>query len=228
MITAVVRLALLSAFAAIPVFPAHATTVFSDGTFDDTDWELSVSTTGGSVTSTQETNGGNPGNWRRHDVVGLSYIFNIQLDANYDPSVEGAVTSIGYGESRINTGAVGIGPGSAPALVQNGEFYTGATVDGDFHTTSSTWVSREAVDLDVFDFVRCTLVTCFAGEHPDFTASGGVITFGYEMHFTTSLQLAGIDNWSITVNTINTVPEPSTIGLLAAGLFGLFWRKRVT
>ena len=82
--------------------------VFADSTFDDTDWDVTMYLlvhNGGTGFASQQTSGGNPGNYRRvtHLVNGAApgqqsqmYEFHRRIGSTYDPQIEGAIQSIDF------------------------------------------------------------------------------------------------------------------------------------
>jgi hypothetical protein len=77
------------------------TVTYSDNSFQNSDWELTVfltQPTAGSSTATQETSGGNPGSFRRVNITvnGQGQSMNVwgfhrKLASTYDPKVRGAI-----------------------------------------------------------------------------------------------------------------------------------------
>jgi hypothetical protein len=203
---------------------AQTATVFSDATFNGTDWgitNLQVGTGGGGAASGLQANtGGNPGDFRRvFNVVMFNPgpsptagVFGIHLRtaAVYDPSSQGAIKTIDYSEDAI------LFSGSqswSPALMQGGAYY---------------------LPLPTSSFLQYPLF----GANPDFSGSGGPITFGFVRGSLTvgppGTAEGGIDNWFITVRphgevTLTPVPGLSGVGIaaLAVGLaIVALWRVR--
>jgi len=87
-----------------------ATIVFSDGTFNDSDWNVPAQL--GLVFAGQRITGGNPGSYREVALaVGQNAPFAANLDRTfvYNPSTQGAVTGITYNIDLITTNAEGAG-----------------------------------------------------------------------------------------------------------------------
>jgi hypothetical protein len=225
----------LSSFAALIFLvsesPQAAPVMFSDGTFNDADWNDTAVMFGGGGTATtsQTSTGGNPGSFREIDITVVANlearvdIFSINSNAIYDPSASGAIASIDYSEDSIlldtfNT-LGGAGQAAAPALLQNGILYSLTLTTGAFGTPDRTWTSHQLVSLTVSDFLSGSLV-------PDFSASGAPIQFGYRRaisHPPGNLEqglTGGIDNWSLTVNPV-IVPLPPALILMVFGLAGM-------
>ena len=220
------------------MFPAMAGTIVSDGTFAPSDWSLTSYNAygnGGTVTATQETSGGNPGDYRliqeavngapsgstSSSVVGV----DIYTAASYDPSISGPLTSLDFSidaECPANGGSCfGQGQGVFAALVQGGNTYVdflGVT------NANSSWNTLTADGLTAASF---GLLDFSSGGYsnpsvnPDFTAGGAPIAFGFATYNSTGTGDsgyeidAGYDNFRI-----DAVPEPVSLVLLATALTG--------
>ena len=208
----------------------------SDGTFADTNWSLSLDPGGPAgigltESGAQSATGGNPGSYRRMTESATFFtdagIFHQYLAGSYNPAVSGAISSIDYTEDHIlfsKTGDTTVK--SIPALLQNGLIYFSAIA---LPVTSAAWTTATESGLD------STTFSAFSSQpptpHPDFSASGGVITFGYLIFDNgTGLNATtthGIDNWAFTVHTAGgTVPEPGSALLLGLGAFACVLARR--
>jgi len=114
--------------------PALAAISYFDGTFNNSDWSLTTFTnTGGAgstTNGTQITVGGNPTDYRFinnllniNGVNSLVLGVHLNVTATYDPSMQGAISSIDYSEDSKNFGTPGGGQGTGLAIMQGGNFY---------------------------------------------------------------------------------------------------------
>jgi hypothetical protein len=214
---------------------ANASAVtFFDGTFTNSNWTSSINISQGpfsstSYSGTQVASGGNPGDYRLDTRTwGLgtqAQVFNLNSLAAYDPSKQGAISSIGFSEDIIGFGTNGSTYGDGLLLEQGGQLFVGAFVASPLGT--NTWQNRSSIGLTAVDF------TPFFGlSHPDFSMAGSPIMFGYARTNTIFGGVAtvqdGIDNWSVTATTVPAIPEPETYVLMLAGLLtiGAVARRR--
>lgn len=229
-----------------PTMAQAATVTFLDQEFNDSDWQVASSAVSpvSSYTVGQDTTPGigNPSPYRRMtntnpvDPLGGPSTFVIvnfrRLGWSYDPGVEGAIEHIDLAMDRIvfevTVNGVPISTGAVGHLFwryQGGRGYFVASDPQAF--TNRTWETRSLTGLTASDFVN-TLSA--GGVHPDFSASGGIITFGYNRSNTNTGQSApvvtvhGIDNFSVQITSI---PLPATLGLFGIGLASLLTRARV-
>lgn len=204
---------LLLATCAVPT--SHgATVVFFDSEFPDEAWEASIFWTlgaGGTVEVWQAATQGNPGAYRvvRNTVFDAPPYaavagFHRHLASTYNPALGGIVT-IDYAEDAIMLAGGGQGQGAGPALRQDGQIYIGPI----FITPETSWTTHQLVGLTELDFH-------LAGQpdvHPDFSAAGGLIKFGFVRQNSTYSGgytiLGGIDNWSMTLHTDTPVTVES-------------------
>lgn len=215
--------------------------VYTDGTFNNSDWNVTLATSGqgGTATAGQMATGGNPGSYWDVAITlnattpdlgtALVGVFSINSTAVYDPSVSGAIASIDYSEDSILlstlNASIGGGQSAAPALLQNGILYTLTLSTGVFATPDTTWTSHQLMGLTAADFFSGTL-------NPDFSVTGAPIEFGFWRAISHPTgnpiqgRTGGIDNWTLTVNSASTVPEPATLSLLSFGLLGVGFAAR--
>lgn len=197
---------------------------FTDGTFANGDWNLTPFITGGtgSISATQQLVGGNPGAYRQttNSAAGGApemISFQMRNGASYDPSKQGVISGIDYSEDSILLKGEGDGLGAGPALEQNGKFYFGPY----FVTPNFVWANHAFSSLLAGDFTLLDLSKPGFADltmHPDFSASGAAIQFGFfRSNHISDTRSGGIDNWSFTIHSaasrvgidINDTPDPS-------------------
>jgi uncharacterized protein (TIGR03437 family) len=226
--------------------PALADITYTDGTFNDSDWQLVLftSSAGGTYRSQQASAGGNPGSYRRIDIslnastgavvaqsggqlhptdyypyptptptptpAASSNVWGAQfhIAAVYNPRTMGAISSIDYSEDAIYIGgATGEGQGTGPAVRQRDSSgvlrtYVATTVTN----RPTTWSPNSLTGLLATNFSLLGGGTTFLdnSSHPDFSASGSALQFGYWRGNTTQgagySTAAGIDNWKVVVH----------------------------
>lgn len=210
--------------------------IIEDSVFDDADWMRTAILQQGPNVFTelagQELAGGNPDEYREMEHTWGNgtqvVVFHKYLGETYDPSTQGAILEIDYSEDQIKF------PGSLPGsigrgliLMQDGVTYRTLI---DFAFSNSTWQTFFLTALTADDFVDD--VGGPGTNHPDFSASGNPIQFGYWRSNTIvngfGTVLHGIDNFSVV---ILSVPEAEGIVLLMTGsvtllLFGLLRHRK--
>ena len=218
-------LLLIAVFAGGNTLAIGASVNFSDGTFNDSDWAITVlgAGNGGTATASQVLSGGNPGSFRQiTEIVNAApngssesvvLAFNEKLGATFNPGTTGAISSIDYSEDAMSTGQ-----GFAPAFIQGGTIYVYDLLG----TAPSTWTSETEPGLTAGTFVSSSAFGVSGGPvtNPDFSTAGAPLTFGF-VRTTASgnggggfATIGGIDNWSLTVNynpSAVAVPLPSSV-----------------
>ncbi len=198
---------------------------FFDGTFNNANWPFTVFTNGGTASATQQLTGGNPLAFFRivnttpnaaPNAFGQVFPVFRRLGATYNPQTQGAIASIDYAEDSILIDGSGDGLGAGPALVQNGKSYIGP----EHVTPSFLWTHFTNTNLKASDFDRLLPVSQWSAnaatitdptQHPDFSANGVPIQFGFWRGNTTGLggsggsQIGGIDNWTVTIHNTREV-----------------------
>ena len=196
--------------------------VFSENTFNNSDWDLTVRTFfgGGATSATQVNTGGNPGAYRRVTTVvntgtanpGGVFGFHRRIGAVYDPGTQGAIASVDYSEDARMFSGGGLGQATGPAIRQNGTIYL---VRG-LHSPDFAWVYKELNDLqqDDFDELLTTgmnqgggLVLTDDTRHPDFSVEGALIEIGFYRFNSTCANapysiVGGIDNWQFAITPV--------------------------
>lgn len=212
---------------------ARASTTFFDGIFNNADWSLTTYTNPGGLGSTQFglqfVTGGNPNEFRMvrnslaiNGVNSLDIGLHVHNSFSYDPGTSGAITSINYSEDSknfVNQG--GNGQGTGLVIVQGGKFYAvRTTILVMPFSTHSNWAPNSLSGIVASDLWEVTPAGTFlSGSNPDFSASGGVMQFGFyrgnSSGTTTSGTFnseCGIDNWSVEL-----IPSPGSLAILGAG-----------
>ena len=193
-------------------------TIISDGTFNDEDWSIFkvVSEGGTNHTVQQAPSGGNSGTFRSmtHTLppvppgdLAKILVTHLYLGDSYDPGLQGAIDHINYAENGKMLSLPWPDAHSITyfALVQDNRLF----LSKDFidFIGNTTWESDILTNLTASDFAADD----GSGDPPDFSASGGVIQFGYARFNTRTETLPpvppdqdlvyehGIDNWAVTI-----------------------------
>jgi hypothetical protein len=197
----------------------------SDGTFNPVEWMMTAETTGGAEYSVhQEVSGGNPGafRWMVHTLPPVSpgeltevKVTHLFQGGYYFPLLQGAINHIDYSEDSILLSLPWPDAFSTTqvALEQNGRIFqtntTALRFIGNLSWKRATLGNLTAVDFSAADG---------SGDHPDFSAAGDLIHFGYTRYNSRTNTLPpvppndelfiehGIDNWSVTVYPEGTSP----------------------
>lgn len=191
---------------------------FFDSTFNDTDWqsEAIASGNGGTIVVQQRNATGDVGSFRtitntvhsaskgvNSNVMGLHW----QVGATYDPQTQGAITAINYSEDAILIQGFGEGQAAGLALRQDQQVYLPVSR---LITPEPSWTHKELADLQAQDFIAMGTTD----QHPDFSATGAPIQFGFfRANTTTNAEYSitsGIDNWSVSINPAATVSEATS------------------
>jgi len=200
---------------------------YSDTTFNDIDWGYSAYyTTGGAALAAigQDGGTGNPAPSRYATVTlpgpGILVVGNYFGPAMVDPAaLPGAITSLDFQFdylSQVDDGASDYYSRIAPAVYQDGIFYTTGFPSMHTYWETGTWTSLTAAN---FVDIGGTL-------HPDFSAAGSPFYLGYSNYFSSGTFGGGwaqfVDNWSGTVNYAPYDPNSTPITFTGAGQhFGL-------
>ena len=209
--TFVVTTALLAASAGST---AHATEI-ADGDFTS-GWQfVSIQTgTGGSFDATI-TGGGNPGNQLiTHTHIngncGAIFGFGFRTDVFWDPATQGPITRLSYSEDARLVDGFGGGQANGPAIRQGGTYYR---LPGNATGTNFNWYTLSLSSLQASQFVRVVPGGSCGNEtdpsqHPDFSANGGPIEFGF-VRANSQIDgqgaydiTAALDNFRVSVNGV--------------------------
>jgi hypothetical protein len=225
LITLSLRITSLIAICVLAASWASAQVIFTDGTFNNSDWSLSYFATGtGSATQSQVLTGGNPGAYMNvvitsnNDYVLASSYMNA---AQYNPQTQGAITDVS--ESFDNIQFAG-GQGIAPAVEQNGIDYFDSAYDTSYPTL---WTTFNWNDLQASSYSTSS----DPNAHPDFSSSGTAVTFGFwtaNAPVGDRVTSTGYDNFTVTIQGPQGTPEPGAVSLfIASAVAGrLLWRRR--
>jgi len=217
----------------VSVCPARSGTItFSDATFNNAHWSTSSiydDTVSGPATFSvsQVAAGGNPGSYRRetHRLdQGTLHVGNLANEFVYDPSVDGALSSIAYSYDLMRPVTHTYAGSYWIVLFQNGSYFT-PLGSGDVPPPGGTWAHYEHAGLEASDFTGFTVGV----GAPDFSSTGAPIQVGYNFANTNVSGVgnfftygSGIDNFAVTVTP---VPEPTTLLLLALVGWSLLRRR---
>lgn len=223
--------------------------VITVGDMSAADWSLHRISTSGSATLVNSTPnpGGNPGSyWQfnqgsptvvpagQTNQVREAFLFD---NAVYDPTIQGALGSVGIGfDTRNFSSNVGGSGGFATAILTQGGRYYSAINNGARNISGPDWVGFDFVSTLASDWLELG-----TDSTPDFSATGNEMTFGFRMSLggvcpqtATSgcfgpAIVSGLDNFRYELTAaprVSAVPEPATLMLLGLGLAGLGAMRR--
>jgi hypothetical protein len=220
----------VAALAASSLVAAASGAIYYDGTFNPIDWSTSTSVNasgvGSTATGAQVLTGGNTNEYWRvgHNLVvgsaGNGALFSLHMKASaiYDPSTQGAISTINYSEDSIAFAGPGNVQGSGLAIIQGGRYYLQRNPILVMPLpTFANWTTQSAPGLvasDLYELIPAT-GTLIPGNNPDFSGTGSPMQLGFWRGNSNNGSVstdAGIDNW-----TVEIVPAPGTVGLLAMG-----------
>jgi hypothetical protein len=215
----------------------RAAVVVSDSTMNPSSYDTQTFVQGGSITISA-TNSGNPGP-ALLQVFSVpsppastdhTYTYLIYNAYVYDPSVQGAVASIGFSIDKsvvLNPSSVAWGNGQGFLLEQGGRLYESdvglAAVPGSFQQAVTSGLSP----ADFYLLVNPATHQADANSHPDFTA--GPMRFGFYNgagvpQGTPDLQIQYVfDNFKVSVSA---VPEPASAWMWMGALAAVALRRR--
>lgn len=212
---------------------------FSDGVFLNTNWDIGFPQQNLSgfpkfTGAGQQNTNGNPDQWRRVFANmpccdNFIYLTNYYKTA-YDPATAGAITSLRFAYDVKYDGDDGRAFQIAPGLIQNNDAYYARSFFG--LVGSTLWTSAPPITgLTALNFDRVDTLNTYLGVHPDFSASGAPIYFGFTFLATSCCATetpGGIDNWRVDITNAADVatPLPAALPLFASGLAGLGWIVR--
>jgi hypothetical protein len=179
--------------------PLPAQVILSDSTFTAANWQtVDLAETNASIAFTQLTQGGNPGSFGEITVsgpAGSTYVGIISSVLTYDPSTQGAITSLSFSVDYKQESASGGIPVQLE-LEQGGNFYLWS--NGPFVNNETSWTSYSEVSP----------ISSGGTGLPNFSSSGAPIEFGFGVSmfsFDPVQSTVGLDNLVIQ---INEAPEP--------------------
>lgn len=202
--------------------PAYAEVVFEDGDFVDAQWTaeilLDTTTSGATIEVVTQPTGGAPGAYRQstHSYdAGTLHVAHLKPLATYDPSSEGAIGFIDFSFDLLLEVGAPYAVRYRLLLVQNGNYYTSVAGDVIF---AGGWQHFSYTGQAQNDFV---LNSEFGGgtSHPDFSASGGPIVFGFHGSNSATaddpqVRVSGVDNWRLAIHEGSTPVRETTWGRL--------------
>lgn len=218
--------------------PALAVTV-NIGDMNAADWAaVNVSHAGTSTLSlSAPAGGGNPGSFWQHDwaapvtLSGAAFgdrRANIYQLASYSPTTEGALgtLTLGFDFTRLaSTFVNGSGGFLSAAIEQGGRIFIQAI--GTAEALSSDWLDHSFSSANADDWVEFG-----TNAHPDFSALGSTLRFGYRYSLNSFCPApangrcsavsatAGVDNFRFTAlaQAPAAVPEPQSWALVLVAL----------
>ena len=194
---------------------------FVDGTFAPGDWQMQTFSGGfgGTITATRLTSGGNPGPF---------YSINNDLNGG-GPSVLyghyhktpgtlgdlGPIDSIDFVVEHRGINTRGLGQRVGLSITQDGKTYRSI---GCLTSSSSAWGSctQNGITADQL-FEQLAGGGANSNSHPDFSAAGGAMAFGfYSANSNPNTgnsppNIIGYDNWQVTINETEPLIVPFDI-----------------
>jgi hypothetical protein len=204
-----------------PLSTATAESVeFTDGAFVPGDWFVIEHEIGGGGdgSASQVLTGGSPGAYREVTTAINAWsgerrywAFNFKTSAVFDPSSQGAISTIDYYESSK---AFSSSQSIVVGLKQGSDLYAAGLVSG---FSGTTWTDHSSLGLLPEDFNKAIPGGFDLGSHPDFGSSAEEITFGFARGRGSpvggpySESVGAIDNFRVVVN-FTPVDVPALAG----------------
>jgi hypothetical protein len=208
----------------------HATAApvnFTDGDFAAADWtaiKLRDTTPGQAATFEVQPSatGGDPGAYQQTSLNyqgGSADVAHVRDSFFYDPAASGPLDTLDFSYSLVDVDSTPIGVSAqySPLVSQGDSSYIAGGADP---ATGRSWRDFTHGGLKASDFA---LINGSGPAHPDFSATGAPLHFGYlslgpQSNRPASL-LSGLDNYSVTVQPAGstltvqlTGPDHATIG----------------
>jgi len=230
---------------------AHAQTVISDGTYEPAAWSVSVVTAfGAGETHEQRLTDGNPGAFRYMELIlppppGPNDVVSVQVTHIYEAQFHlpsNGIDHIDFSEDirLLNLPYEGAFRSSYPLIRQDGRFYRTSAQKFIVQVIGHTqWTSGSLTELIANDFTAMD----GSGDHPDFSAQGDTLFFGFWRALSRSATLPtfpanqvltlehGSDNFTVTIHeptaqnrppvarddliVVFGLPAPQRLGVLA-------------
>lgn len=223
--------------------PAPADVIFSDHTFNLSDYTLysfgtdpsvtvlppvvcvGCGTLGNTMSLTASFGAVAPGGPMRWDYSAL-----INNTFAYDPQTQGAIANLAVSGMKELATSLYVFSGDAFAIriQQDGKIYTYAIPGPSWEGFSSGWVSffQSGLTADLFTEFDYATGTVGIG-HPDF--SGNVMYFGVGQRtgWGSPEELQVTNTWDHVTFEITSVPEPASMLLLGSGLAAAALRRKL-
>ncbi len=177
-----------------------------DSDFADSGWSLTKlfeNGLGAAFSATRQSGGGNPGAFRRTNVtftgtsrlLVLAHLFQVQ---GYDPSTQGEIVEVSYAFDSILVAGGGKGDHATHALLirQGGHWFFRDDSD-ESEPARAAWTTYSGQSLVADDF---TNFSSLGPAHPDFSATGTPLHFGYLLQCQGTGEVSGVDNWTVFVS----------------------------
>ena len=229
--------------------PAQATLAgFTDATVDPASYtQVTLHTDPSVAAAVAATAAGNPGAGLALQYTNsggavnlLSMIGFVYNGFAWNPGSDGALASLSFTNDRYIDGGDDFINGNLSAfsralLVQGGVTYVAAFFD--VGQPRQTWYTSAASGLLASDFGAYDPSTGLVdnNQHPDFSAAGGSLSFGFMNRFLLSSNgspydlnaMFAYDNIGYTLELAAAqVPEPAALALALAALLSLAWQRR--
>ena len=203
--------------ALLAIAPLAAGVTYSDGDFDPLNWQSAFSANygnGGSFTAVQAA-GGNPGTKYRvhHDLndadpgedSGLAALHTLTA-FTHDPATDGPIHFV---NASIDVDKISGSQRVRIAVIQDATIYVSISSFTIGSLPLSGWNTAPLAGLDVENFAeRFPDLSYDVNSHPDFSASGAPITFGFETSNSTGTGFGGYTTTADFDNFIISVVAP--------------------
>ena len=217
-----------------------STVVFTDNTLNLANYTItnSLINNGGPITITPAQSGtvGNPApglqiTFTSDGASALnasSFLLFVNNTFTYNPATQGAITSLNFSNDRFVDGgglnALGLTTSSRFVIFQGGNLYYATILDPNGGHTFQSWFTTSATGLLATDFSLFNPATQALNTslHPDFSAAGGVASFGFANRLSvgtpTPFALNAVFDFDNVSVSVNPTPEPATWGLIVIGI----------